>query len=94
MNTDHSKIEVNQAGQITAWCSNNGQGRIAHEEQPTPTECYAYGRYLMWRKLFPEMSPAKIARRANDHPNVFPIAYDSHPIVRENLNHRSPSEET
>lgn len=82
MHTDHSKIEVNQAGQITAWCGNNGQGHSA-EEQPTPTKCNAYGRFLMWRNLFPEMSPAKIARRANNHPNVFPIVYDTHPIEPE-----------
>jgi len=77
MNHDHSKIEVNKAGQITAWCSNNGQGQ---EGQPTPTKCHAYGRYLMWRNLFPEMTPAKIAHRANNHPAVFPIAYESHPV--------------
>jgi hypothetical protein len=67
MHTDHSKIEVNHAGQITAWCSNNGQ---AQDGQPTPTRCNAYGRYLLWRNLFPEMPPTKIARRANNHPNT------------------------
>lgn len=82
MHTDHSKIEVNRAGQITAWCGNNGQGHSA-EAQPTPTACNAYGRFLMWRNLFPEMSPAKIALRANDYPAAVSDVSDVHPVEPE-----------
>ena len=64
MNHDHSKIELKPGtDQISAWCATNGQAR---DGAPTPEACPAYGRFLLWKKLYPWDSYRRLASLANN----------------------------